>query len=257
MFRRIAVFIYGVVSYAVFFGTFLYAIGFVGNLVVPKSMDSARMMSVGQALGANLFLLTLFALQHSIMARPAFKRVWKRVVGEAAERSTYVLASSLALILLFWGWAPIGGTIWSVESTVGRYALYGVFFSGWAIVLATTFLINHFDLFGLRQVWLYLIGKPYTPIAFRTPGPYRWVRHPLYVGWLLAFWGTPTMTVTHLVFALMTTGYILTAIQFEERDLVDAFGDEYRNYQKNVPMIVPGIRPAAEEPTQSGATVRS
>ena len=256
MFSRIAAFIYGVVCYAIFFGTFLYAIGFVGNVVVPKSLDSARVVPLAEALLVNLGLLGLFAVQHSVMARPAFKRVWKRVIGEPIERSTYVLASSLALILLFWQWRSMGGVVWQVEDPIAKALLYTVFASGWAIVLGSTCLINHFDLFGLRQVWLYLRGKPYEPIAFRTPGPYRWVRHPLYVGWLLAFWGTPTMTVAHLVFALATTGYILTAIQFEERDLVDAFGDEYRNYRERVPMLIPGAKsrePDATHPVRRTA----
>jgi protein-S-isoprenylcysteine O-methyltransferase Ste14 len=253
MVSRVAVFVYGVISYAVFFGTFLYAIGFVGNVVVPKSLDSARVVPLVEALLVNLGLLTLFALQHSVMARPAFKRVWKRVVGEAAERSTYVLASSLALLLLFWQWRSMGGVVWRVEDPAAQFVLYAIFASGWLIVLTSTFLINHFDLFGLRQVWFHLRGRPYEPIAFRTPGPYRWVRHPLYVGWLLAFWATPTMTVAHLVFALATTGYILTAIQFEERDLEDVFGDEYRSYRERVPMLIP--RAPRSEGEESAATV--
>jgi methanethiol S-methyltransferase len=258
MVSRIAAFIYGLISYAVFFATFLYAVGFVGNLVVPKSMDSVRAVPLAQALLVNLGLLGLFAIQHSVMARPGFKRVWKRVIGEPIERSTYVLASSLALILLFWQWSPLGGVIWQVENPVARSVLLAVFAAGWLIVLATTFLIDHFDLFGLRQVWLYLRGKPYMPIVFRTPGPYRWVRHPLYVGWLLAFWATPIMTAAHLVFALATTGYILTAIQLEERDLVDTFGDEYRRYRSRVPMLIPGLRTRQqEEPAQSRAPAHS
>ena len=256
MASRIAVFVYGVVCYAVFFGTFLYAIGFVGNVAVPKSLDSERVVPLAEALLVNLGLLGLFAVQHSVMARPAFKRVWKRVIGESVERSTYVLASSLALLVLFWQWRSIGGVVWEVEDPVGRFVLYAVFAAGWLIVLTSTFLINHFDLFGLRQVWLHLRGKPYAPIPFRTPGPYRWVRHPLYVGWLLAFWATPTMTVAHLVFAIATTGYILTAIQLEERDLVDAFGDEYRRYRDDVPMLVPRARPREQRSIEpAGGTV--
>jgi len=245
MVSRVSAFVYGVVCYAVFFGTFLYALGFVGNVVVPKSMDSGAEGPLAVALAINLGLLGLFAVQHSVMARPGFKRVWKRVVPEPVERSTYVLASSLALILLFWQWRPLGGVVWEVNDAVGRVVLYAVFATGWLIVLASTFLINHFDLFGLRQVWLHLRGKPYTPLAFRTPVFYRWVRHPLYVGWLLAFWATPTMTAAHLVFALATTGYILTAIQLEERDLVAAHGDTYRRYQREVPMLIP--RPSSRE----------
>jgi len=187
MIKRSAAFVYGVVCYAVFFATFLYAMGFVGNVLVPKSMDSGREGPLAGALLVNLALLGLFAVQHSVMARPGFKRLWQRVVPEPLERSTYVLASSLALILLFWQWRPIGGVVWDIEAPLGRALLHAVCAAGWLTVLASTFLINHFDLFGLRQVWLYLRGRPYTPLAFRTPGLYRWVRHPLYVGWLLAF----------------------------------------------------------------------
>jgi methanethiol S-methyltransferase len=249
MSKRIAALVYGVVCYGAFFATFLYAIGFVGNVVVSKSMDSGRDGPLAQALLVNLGLLALFAVQHSVMARPAFKRAWKRVIPEPIERSTYVLASSLALILLFWQWRPMGGVVWEVEAPFARLLLFAVCAAGWLTVLVSTFLINHFDLFGLRQTWLYFRGKRYTPIAFRTPGPYRWVRHPLYVGWLLAFWATPTMTAAHLVFALMTTGYILTAIQLEEQDLISAYGDTYRRYRQRVPMLLPRPRMQAREKT--------
>jgi len=241
MIKRSAAFAYGIACYAVFFATFLYAIGFVGNLVVPKSMDSGREGPLGSALLVNLALLGLFAVQHSVMARPAFKRAWQRLVPEPVERSTYVLASSLALLLLFWQWRPIGGMVWSVRGPLATVA-HIVGAAGWLTVLGSTFLLNHFDLFGLRQVWLHLRGKPYTPIVFRAPGPYRFVRHPLYVGWLLAFWATPTMTAAHLVFALATTGYILGAIQLEERDLLAAHGESYRRYRDAVPMLVPRPR---------------
>jgi protein-S-isoprenylcysteine O-methyltransferase Ste14 len=245
--QRIVVFVYGVVSYAIFFATFLYAVGFVGNFGVPRSIDSAREGSAASALAIDLLLLALFALQHSVMARPAFKKWWIRIVPPAAERSTYVLLSSLALILLFWQWRPIGGVVWNVEQPLARTLLYAIFATGWATVLVTTFLINHFDLFGLRQVWLHLRGQPYRPLPFGTPGAYRYVRHPLYVGWLLAFWATPTMTVTHLVFAVTTTAYILIAIRFEERDLVDVHPD-YAEYRRQVPMLLPRIpAPMAEQ----------
>lgn len=238
MVKRLSIFVYGVVSYAIFFATYLYAIGFVGNLWVPKSMDSAREVPFLTALLTDLALLGLFAIQHSVMARPAFKRWWTRIVPEAAERSTYVLFSSVALILLFAYWQPLGGTVWAVTSQPGQAVLYAAFAFGWLVVLISTFLINHFDLFGLRQVWLQLLGKPYTQLKFGTPLFYRYVRHPLYVGWFFAFWATPTMTVTHLVFAIATTAYILIAIQLEERDLVAAH-PEYEGYRRSVPMLVP------------------
>jgi protein-S-isoprenylcysteine O-methyltransferase Ste14 len=250
---RLLVFAYGVVAYCVFLGTFLYAAGFVGNIVVPRSLDSAPSTGAGTAALSNVALLTVFALQHSVMARPWFKRWLMRLVPRAAERSTYVLASSLALILLFWQWSPIGGTIWNVEHPAGRLALYAACAFGWLLVLVTTFLINHFDLFGLRQVWFHLLGRGYEPLHFVTPGPYRLIRHPLYLGWLFAFWATPTMTAAHLLFALVTTAYILVAIQFEERDLM-AMHPEYRDYRSRVPMLVPV--PAKSTPTSpAGAEV--
>jgi len=239
MFKRVATFTYGVLCYLVFFGTFLYAIGFIGDVMVPKSIDSGRTAPLGEALLINAALLTLFAVQHSTMARPWFKKIWTRVVPKQIERSTYVLLSSLALILLFALWEPIGGVVWRVEQPALRAVLYGLFAMGFGLVLLSTFLINHFDLFGLRQVYLYLLGKPYTQLRFGTPILYRHVRHPLYLGWLFAFWATPTMTIAHLVFAIATTAYIFLAIQFEERDLIDMFGEDYKRYKQNVPMIVP------------------
>jgi protein-S-isoprenylcysteine O-methyltransferase Ste14 len=242
MFKRLTIFAYGIACYALFFGTFLYALCFVGNFIVPRTIDGVPEVSFLTALLIDLGLLGAFSLQHSIMARPGFKRAWTRIVPEEAERSTYVLFSSLALIALFYFWQPLGGVIWSVESTLGQALLYGAFFTGWMLVLVSTFLINHFDLFGLRQVWLQLVGKPYTHLKFGTPGPYKLVRHPLYLGWFIAFWATPTMTATHLLFAIMTTAYILIAIQLEERDLVVALGDDYRRYRERVPMIIPFLR---------------
>jgi protein-S-isoprenylcysteine O-methyltransferase Ste14 len=249
--QRIGVFAYGVVAYVCFLAAFLYAIGFVGNLVVPRSIDAAAEGPLGTAIAIDLLLLGLFAAQHSVMARPAFKRWWTRIVPPPAERSTYVLFSSLALFLLFWQWRPIGGVVWNVENPAGRALLHAVFASGWLTVLIATFLINHFDLFGLRQVWLHLRGQPYRQLPFVTPGPYRLVRHPLYVGWFLAFWATPTMTATHFLFALMTTAYILIAIRFEERDLAEVHGRSYEDYRRRVPMLVPRIGAApAETPAQ-------
>jgi protein-S-isoprenylcysteine O-methyltransferase Ste14 len=235
---RAVAFAYGVGSYLVFFLTFLYALGFVGNIFVPKSLDSAPTGPLATSLLVNLALLGLFAVQHSVMARPAFKRVLTRFLPAAIERSTYVLASSLALILLFWQWRPLGGVVWTIEDPLGRAVAYGAFAFGWLLVLITTFLINHFDLFGLRQVWLHLRGRRYQGLRFTTPGPYRLIRHPLYLGWLFAFWATPTMTVTHLLFAVATTAYILLAIRFEERDLIDLH-PEYVEYRKRVPMLIP------------------
>jgi protein-S-isoprenylcysteine O-methyltransferase Ste14 len=239
--KRIISFVYGVISYGLFFVTFLYAVGFVGNFIVPKSIDSTPDGPLGQALLINALLLGLFAVQHSVMARPAFKRWWTRFVPKPVERSTYVLFSSLALIALFAHWQPIGGVIWDVQDPVGRAVLYGLCAFGWALVLVATFLINHFDLFGLRQVWLHLRGKEYRPLNFGTPGLYKIVRHPLYVGFFFAFWATPTMTAAHLFFALMTTTYILIAIRLEERDLVAEHGARYSEYRKQVPMLVPRL----------------
>jgi len=241
MLKRLSVFLYGVLCYVVFFATFLYAIGFVCNLYVPRSLDGPPVAPLASSLMIDLGLLLLFALQHSVMARPAFKRWWTRLIPEPAERSTYVIASSIALIILFAFWQPLGGVVWSVAQPTAVIVLYSLCAFGWLLVLVSTFLLNHFDLFGLRQVWLYLRGAPYTHLTFSTPGPYRLVRHPLYVGWLFAFWATPDMTLTHFVFALATSGYILAAIQLEERDLVRHLGTQYSDYRKRVPMLIPGI----------------
>lgn len=253
MFKRICIFAYGIVCYAVFFATYLYALGFVGNFGVPVTLDGAPRLSTGLALGIDVLLLGIFALQHSIMARPFFKRWLTRLVPESAERSTYVLASSFALIALFAFWQPLGGEVWTVQDATLRGVLWGSFAFGWLLVLVSTFLINHFDLFGLRQVWLQLLGKPYTRLRFGTPGVYKLVRHPLYLGWLFAFWATPTMTGTHLLFAFMTTAYILIAIQFEEKDLVDSLGDDYRRYRERVPMIIPRMGRASDRVGRTAA----
>jgi methanethiol S-methyltransferase len=237
--KRLLFFVYGVASYLVFLATFLYAIAFVGGFGVSRRLDGSAQTPLLAALGIDCALLTVFAVQHSVMARRWFKERWTQIIPWAIERSTYVLCASLALLLLFWQWRPIGIEIWSVENPAARTVLWALFAAGWTTVLVVTFLINHFDLFGLRQVWLPLMGQPYTRIAFRTPLPYRFVRHPLYLGFLLAFWMTPTMTLAHLVFALATTAYIVLAIQFEERDLVHEHGARYENYRRSVPMLLP------------------
>ncbi len=230
---------YGAVAYLAFFGTILYAIGFVGNLFVPKSIDGIPETPLALAILVNASLLLLFALQHSIMARPAFKNWWTKYVPEPIERSTFVLLASFCLMLMMWQWQPIGGIVWSVENKLLQTILLITYLLGWGIVFISTFMINHFDLFGLRQVWLYFNRQPYAPLRFRLPLFYRFVRHPLYLGFLIAFWSAPVMTVAHFLFALLTTGYILTAIRFEEKDLITHFGEKYTQYRKWVPMIIP------------------
>jgi methanethiol S-methyltransferase len=235
---RWAALLYGTLAYLVFLATSLYLIGFVGDLYVAKSIDSGARAPPAVALAVDLALLALFALQHSVMARPGFKRLWMRLVPEPIERSTYVLAASLCLVLLLWQWRPMPRIVWSVSGTAAL-ALSALFWLGWLIQLASTFMVSHFDLFGLRQVSANLRGRHNAPIVFVTPLFYRLVRHPLYVGFLLAFWAAPVMTVGHLVFALATTIYILVAVRIEERDLVEAFGETYRRYQRTTPMLVP------------------
>ena len=237
---RIVAFLYGVVAYVLFFVTFLYAIGFVGNVVVPKSIDSPRAnTSFAEALVVDAVLLAIFALQHSIMARPGFKQWWTRIMPQPVERSTYVVLASLALDLLFWQWRPMLKVIWSVENPIGAYVLSGFFWLGWTMVLVSTFLINHFDLFGLRQVYLYQRGQAYKPVEFQLKLLYKIVRHPLMLGFIIAFWATPRMTFGHLVFAIATTAYILIAIQIEERDLKNLHGQTYEDYRHRVSMLLP------------------
>ncbi len=230
---------YGFVAYAVFLGSFLYAIGFVGNLVVPKSIDSGPAVSLMEAIVINALLLTLFAVQHSVMARPAFKRWWTRFVPPPIERSTYVLLASSILFLLFWQWRPIPGVAWDVRATMLEPTLVVLFGIGWLIVLLSTFMINHFDLFGLRQVALYFQRRPYTPVSFMTRGLYKVIRHPIMLGFLIAFWATPLMTFGHLMFAIATTAYILVAIQLEEHDWLETDRATYERYRRETSMLIP------------------
>ncbi|HYC75406.1 methanethiol S-methyltransferase [Brevundimonas sp.] len=242
--RSLAV-LYGAAVYAVFFVTFLYAIGFVGNFGVPKGIDTGVAGPAFTAVAINTLLLAVFAVQHSLMARPAFKAWWTRFVPAPVERSTYVLASSLALILLFWQWRPMPDVVWSIPDGPGRLAVWALFWLGWATVLLSTFLINHFDLFGLRQVWAYRRRAEIPPSDFHTPLFYRVVRHPIYLGFIIAFWAAPTMGQGRLFFAVATTAYVLIAIQLEEHDLIAVFGDRYRDYRSRVGMLlpIPPIRP--------------
>jgi protein-S-isoprenylcysteine O-methyltransferase Ste14 len=245
---RIFALVYGMASYLAFLASFLYAVGFVGNLLVPKSIDSGPKDSLPASLLVDTLLLLFFAVPHSVMARPEFKRWWTRFVPPPVERSTSVLVSSLTLGLLYWQWRPFPTFLWHVANPAGRLLLQAVFWFGWAIVFVSTFLIDHFDLFGLRQVYLYAARREYTPPAFKTSGLYRFVRHPIMAGFLLSFWATPTMTPGHLLFALATTAYILIALQLEERDLVRFHGEQYREYRKQAGMLLPlsrfPVRPA-------------
>ena len=240
--KRTMILAYGLINYAVFLGVFVYSIGFIGNLFVPLSLDSPPQSSMAYAIAVNLALLSAFAVQHSLMARPFFKRWLTKFIPEPMERSTYVLASNVAMIGLFVGWQPLGHEIWTITNPTAIVIAYSIFFAGWAVVFISTCLISHTDLFGLRQVWLCFCGKPYTDLKFVVPSLYKVVRHPLYVGWLMVFWATPTMTAGHLFFAVITTVYIIVAIQLEERDLTDYHGVAYVAYRNEVPMLIPRLR---------------
>jgi methanethiol S-methyltransferase len=240
--NRVLTFGYGLVAYIIFLGAFLYAIGFIEDMVVPKTVDSGEVTSMPAAIVINLVLLSIFALQHSVMARPSFKRWWTTFVPAAIERSTYVLLASLALILIFWQWRPLPMVIWQVENPLAASILIGLSFVGWLIVLVSTFLINHFELFGLQQVLHHLRGYKSSPASFKAPFLYKFVRHPIYLGFIIAFWATPVMTAGHLLFAAVTTAYIFVGIMLEERDLVAHFGIEYQQYRAKVGMLIPILR---------------
>jgi protein-S-isoprenylcysteine O-methyltransferase Ste14 len=230
---------YGAAAYLLFVATFLYLIGFAGAIVVPRNVDHGIAAPIGEAIVVNTLLVGAFAVQHSVMARPAFKRWWTRLVPHSIERSTYVVLSSVVLLLLYWQWRTMPAVIWDVRPQAGRVAVWAVFWLGWATAFASTFMINHFDLFGLRQVYLAWRGKPYTQLSFRIRSLYRLVRHPLMLGFLIAFWAAPTMTAGHLLFSIVITGYILIAVRLEERDLVAALGNQYHDYRRSVSMLVP------------------
>lgn len=236
---KVIYFLYGIVAHAMFLIVYLYLIAFLANFSVPKSIDSGEIGPVGLALFINVMLLALFGIQHSVMARQGFKQWWTKFVPRPIERSTYVLISNLLVILLMWQWQPMTGVLWSVENPAGVAILWGLFGLGWTIIVLASFMINHFDLFGTRQVYLYLRGQEYTPLQFKATGFYKYIRHPLMLGWITAFWATPHMTVGHLVFAVGTTVYILIAIQIEERDLAKFHGESYERYRRSVSMLLP------------------
>ncbi len=245
--KRVLFLKYGIACYLLFLATYAYMSLFVGNLYLSHTIDTPTTTAWGSALAINLGLILLFGLQHSVMARPAFKRVWTRVVPQPIERSTYVLLSCAAVAVLLWQWRPMPGVVWHIASPAGRAAVWTLFAAGWLMVPVVTLMINHFDLFGVRQVWSHFRGRPCQHLPFRTPYLYRYVRHPLYLGWALAFWATPTMSVGHLLFAASLTAYMALAAMVEERDLVGVFGRQYEEYRRRVPMFVPGRARVQEE----------
>jgi protein-S-isoprenylcysteine O-methyltransferase Ste14 len=250
MAKRVAFFVYGAVAYAIFFGTFLYAIAFVGGFLVPTQLDGPAQEPVALSLAIDAALLTIFAVQHSVMARPGFKAWWTKIVPPPIERSVFVLSASIALMILFLGWRPIDAIVWNVTNPILKDLIWILFWAGWLTVLVSTFLINHFELFGLQQAWLHVRGREAARPELRQPGFYRWVAHPLYSGFFLAFWAAPEMTAGHLLLAAGVSIYMLIAIRYEERDLTDFFGDEYRRYRSGVGMLTPRFRrPRRESPT--------
>lgn len=240
--KRVLFFIYGVTGHLLFLAVYTWLALFVGNFLLPKTIDAPAADSTLLALTIDVGLIALFGLQHSVMARPAFKRVWTKIVPQPIERSTYVFASNAVTALLMWQWRAVELVIWDVQDPIGRGLLYALFAVGWLLVPAVSLMINHFDLFGTRQVWLYLRSREYTSLPFRTPYLYGKVRHPLYVGWMIAFWATPTMTAGHLLFAVAMSSYMLLAVVFEERDLIAHFGHRYEEYRRRIPMLLPRWR---------------
>ena len=252
--QRIVFFAYGIGCYLLFFATYAYFACFVGNLFVPRTIDSGPPASLAWAAAIDIALLLAFGLQHSVMARPAFKARWTRLIPTQIERSTYVLASCLVLIVLMWLWRPIDMVIWNVGNRVGWWLATGLFAAGWLLVPLISLAISHFDLFGVRQVWLHFAGRPYASLTFRTPWPYNVVRHPLYIGWGIAFWATPTMTLGHLLFASLMSAYMVAASRVEEQDLVNHFGHVYENYRRNVPAFLPLPRVSCVQPQIESAS---
>ncbi|WP_297699006.1 methanethiol S-methyltransferase [Mycobacterium sp.] len=248
--KRFLIVGYGVAAYLLFLAAFLYLVAFLGNFWVPRTVDHGLSAPIGQAVLVNIVLLAVFAVQHSIMARPSFKAWWTRLVPASIERSTYVMLSNVVLVLLYWQWRTMPAVVWDVRLPAGRLVLWTLFWLGWAIALAATFMVSHFDLFGLRQVFLAWRGKPYTHIGFHARMLYRVVRHPLMLGFVIVFWAVPTMTAGHLLFSVAMTGYILVATHLEEHDLVEALGEQYRDYRRRVPMLLPLGRRPRREPTQ-------